>query len=116
MQKFFITLDEFESKTLSKDTSFQIINVLRSKVNEQFLVGVIDKTYLVQISKIEGKTVSFEVMEEKTGNSELPFFVSLFQGYPKGDKLENIIKYGTQLGVSEFHPTLMKRSVLADSS
>ena len=111
MQKFFITLDEFESKILSKDTSFQIINVLRSKVNDQFLVGVIDKTYLVQISKIEGKTVSFEVMEEKTGNSELPFFVSLFQGYPKGDKLENIIKYGTQLGVHEFHPTLMKRSV-----
>ena len=111
MQKFFITLDEFESKTLSKDTYFQIINVLRSKVNDQFLVGVIDKTYLVQISKIENKNVAFEVIEEKTGNSELPFFVSLFQGYPKGDKLENIIKYGTQLGVSEFHPTLMKRSV-----
>ncbi len=111
MQKFFITLDEFESKILSKDTSFQLINVLRSKVNDQFLVGVIDKTYLVQISKIENKNVAFEVIEEKTGNSELPFFVSLFQGYPKGDKLENIIKYGTQLGVHEFHPTLMKRSV-----
>ena len=111
MQKFFITLDEFESNILSKDTSFQLINVLRSKVNDQFLVGVIDKTYLVQISKIENKNVAFEVIEEKTGNSELPFFVSLFQGYPKGDKLENIIKYGTQLGVHEFHPTLMKRSV-----
>ena len=44
MQKFFITLDEFESNVLSKDTSFQLINVLRSKVNDQFLVGVIDKT------------------------------------------------------------------------
>ena len=111
MQKFFITLDEFENKVLTKDTSFQLINVLRSKVYDQFLVGVIDKTYLVQISKIENKLVAFEVIEEKTGNSELPFFVSLFQGYPKGDKLENIIKYGTQLGVHEFHPTLMKRSV-----
>ena len=111
MQKFFITLDEFESKMLTKDTSFQLINVLRSKVNDQFLVGVIDKTYLVQISKIENKNVAFEVIEEKTGNSELPFFVSLFQGYPKGDKLENIIKYGTQLGIHEIHPTLMKRSI-----
>lgn len=111
MQKFFITLDEFENRVLTKDTSFQLINVLRSKVDDQFLVGVIDKTYLVQISKIENKLVAFEVIEEKTGNSELPFFVSLFQGYPKGDKLENIIKYGTQLGVHEFHPTLMKRSV-----
>ena len=111
MQKFFITLDEFENRALTKDTSFQLINVLRSKVDDQFLVGVIDKTYLVQISKIENKLVAFEVIEEKTGNSELPFFVSLFQGYPKGDKLENIIKYGTQLGVHEFHPTLMKRSV-----
>ena len=111
MQKFFITLDEFESKVLSKDTSFQLINVLRSKINDKFLVGVIDKTYLVQISNIENKLVSFEVIETLNGNSELPFFVSLFQGYPKADKLENIIKYGTQLGVNEFHPTLMKRSI-----
>ena len=65
MQKFFITLDEFENRVLTKDTSFQLINVLRSKVDDQFLVGVIDKTYLVQINKIENKLVAFEVLKKK---------------------------------------------------
>ena len=53
MQKFFITLDEFENRVLTKDTSFQLINVLRSKVDDQFLVGVIDKTYLMGKTTID---------------------------------------------------------------
>lgn len=111
MQKYFITQKEFEEKILDKETSFQIINVLRSRINDQFLIGYDEKTYLAQIDQIENKVVRFSILEEKNGNHELPFFVSLFQGYPKSDKLENIIKYGTQLGVSEIHPTLMTRSV-----
>ncbi len=111
MQKYFISDLEFSSKILTNEVAFQIINVLRGKVKEQFLIGVSGKTYLAEITGIKNKEVEFEIISEKDGNFELPFFVSLFQGYPKADKLENIIKYGTQLGVYDFHPTLMKRSI-----
>lgn len=111
MQKFFISLEEFESTCFSKETSHQIINVLRSKVHDQFYIGVNCSTYLAEITEIGNKEVKFRVVEEVAGNFELPVFVSLFQGYPKGDKLESIVKYGTQLGISEIHPTLMMRSI-----
>ncbi|MDE7095829.1 MAG: 16S rRNA (uracil(1498)-N(3))-methyltransferase, partial [Anaeroplasmataceae bacterium] len=74
--------------------------------------GIDRKTFLAEITEIGNKDVKFRVVEEVAGNFELPVFVSLFQGYPKGDKLESIIKYGTQLGVCEIHPTLMTRSIV----
>ncbi|MDE6241712.1 MAG: 16S rRNA (uracil(1498)-N(3))-methyltransferase [Anaeroplasmataceae bacterium] len=112
MQKFFISSEEFENKCLSKEVSYQIKNVLRGKVHDQFLIGVDRTTFLAEIEEIGNKDVKFRVVEEVAGNFELPVFVSLFQGYPKGDKLESIIKYGTQLGISEIHPTLMTRSIV----
>ena len=111
MQKYFISSEDFNELCITGNDAFHIINVMRCKINDQVLVGSNNKTYLVAIKSLEKKLVKFEILEEKTGNTELPFFVSLFQGYPKADKLENIIKYGTQLGVSEFHPTLMRYSV-----
>ncbi len=111
MQKYFISLEEFEKATLTDELAFQIRNVLRGRIGESFFVGVKEKTYLAEITEIGNKEIKFRVVKEETGNFELPFFVSLFQGYPKMDKLENIIKYGTQLGVQEIHPTLMRRSI-----
>lgn len=111
MQKYFISLEELESNCLSKEIAYQIKNVLRGKVHDQFLIGVNHSTYLAEITEIGNKDIKFGVVEEVTGNFELPVFVSLFQGYPKADKLESIIKYGTQLGISEIHPTLMTRSI-----
>ncbi|MDE6661514.1 MAG: 16S rRNA (uracil(1498)-N(3))-methyltransferase [Anaeroplasmataceae bacterium] len=112
MQKFFISSQEFESCCLSKEIAYQIKNVLRGRVKDQFLIGVDTKTFLAEITEIGNKDVKFRVVEEVAGNFELPVFVSLFQGYPKGDKLESIIKYGTQLGISEINPTLMARSIV----
>ncbi|MBD5391148.1 16S rRNA (uracil(1498)-N(3))-methyltransferase [bacterium] len=111
MQKFFISLEEFQKETLTGEVAFQVKNVLRSKVGDQFLLGVVPKTYLAEIITIENKEIKFRVVKEVTGNFELPVFVSLFQGFPKADKLESIIKYGVQLGVSEIHPILMNRSI-----
>ena len=112
MQKFFISSTELENKCLSKDIAYQVKNVLRGKVKDQFLIGIDGKTFLAEITEIGNKDVKFRVVEEVAGNFELPVFVSLFQGYPKGDKLESIIKYGTQLGISEVYPTLMTRSIV----
>ena len=111
MQKFFISLEEFEATTIVGEAAYQIKNVLRGKAGDQVLVGLQGKTYLAEVTEIHNKEIKFRVVKEETGNFELPVFVSLFQGYLKGDKLESIIKYGTQLGVGEIHPTLMSRSL-----
>ncbi len=112
MQKFFITPEEFHQKRILFDIAFQIKNVLRGKLNDEFLIGVQDKTFLVRITKIESNEIHFGVIQEETGNQELPVFVTLFQGYPKGDKMETIIKTATQLGIYEVCPTITHRSIV----
>ncbi len=112
MQKYFISRECFERRVLEGDTAFQIKTVLRGKIKDQFLLGVDAQSYLVEITKMTSKEVFFEVIEEQTKNVELPFVVDLYQGFPKGDKLEQIIKYGTQLGMGAIYPVIMKRSVV----
>lgn len=85
---------------------------MRYKVGDLILVAYNSRSYLARLTMITDKEVSFEIVEEKTENREFPFFIHLFQGYPKGDKLENIIKYGTQLGVRAVCPVLMQYSVV----
>lgn len=111
MQKYFISSNELENKIITSDDVFHIKNVMRARIGDEILVSDQRNTYLAKITLIGNKEVSFEIIEEQNGNLELPFFVSIFQGYPKGDKLEDVIKHGTELGVSEVVPTLMKRSV-----
>ncbi|MCR5113692.1 MAG: 16S rRNA (uracil(1498)-N(3))-methyltransferase [Acholeplasmatales bacterium] len=111
MQKYFIEQDKLKAGIIDTDDAFHITTVMRSKIGDQILVGDNSKTYLAEIKSLSNTLVTFEIIEERTGNYEMPVFVTIFQGYPKGDKLEDVIKHGTELGASEFIPTIMKRSV-----
>ena len=110
MQKYFISNEELLNLKITGDDVFHIKNVMRSRIGDEILIGANSKSYLAKITKIADE-VSFEIIEEKIGNHELPVFISIFQGYPKSDKIEEIIKHSTELGASEIVPTLMKRSV-----
>ncbi len=112
MQKFFIEKENFENKILTGETAYQLKNVLRAKPKDQILLGYQTKSYLAEITKITSSEVFFEVIEENTKNHELPIIVDLFQGVPKKDKLEQIIKYGTQLGIHQITPVQMDRSIV----
>ena len=110
MQKFMISEADFTNRTLSPDLIYQCVKVLRYKINDEFIVGLNNKNYLVVIRNITDKTLIYEIKEELNIDTELDVFVTIIQGYPKGDKFEDIIKHGTQLGAAAFVPCLMKRS------
>lgn len=111
MQKYFISDDDFSNNKITSDDVFHISNVMRFKIGEKILIGNNKKTYIASITEITKNFVAYEIIEEKIGNTELPVFVSIYQGYPKGDKLDDIIKHATELGVSKITPTIMTRSV-----
>lgn len=110
MQKYFISNDDFINNKITGDDVFHIKNVMRGRIGDEILVSNQQTTVLAKITRLD-KEVCFEIIKEEIGNHELPVFVSIFQGYPKGDKIEDIIKHGTELGAYEFIPTIMKRSV-----
>lgn len=112
MQKYFISKTELNNKKITSDDVFHIKNVMRFKPSDRFIVSNMEEEYLVSISEISKNFVSFEIVQEIINNNELKCKVDIFQGYPKGDKIEDIIKHSTELGVNSIYPTMMKRSIV----
>ena len=110
MQKFFIEEVDFNNHTLPNDLIYQASKVLRYQINDQFIIGVNNKNYLVRITKINLKELTYEIVEELAINNELDIKVTIIEGYPKGDKFEEIIKHSTELGAYGFIPCLMERT------
>ena len=110
MQKFIIEKDYFNRQTLPQDLIYQCNKVLRFTTNSRFIVCVDKANYIVQITNINDKDLSYNVIEKIDLDTEIDQLITIIQGYPKGDKFEEIIKHGTELGATEFIPCIMKRT------
>ena len=89
-----------------------ICNVLRMQIGDTFLVSCGGISCLCRLERIEDDTVVAEIIEEDYRNTELPVRFYLFQGLPKGDKLELIIQKTVELGVAGIIPVEMSRCVM----
>lgn len=90
-----------------------IRNVLRMKPGED--VRVNDgrgKTYLCCISSYEEQTAVLDILKKLDSDTELPSRIILFQGLPKGDKMEWIVQKAVELGAYSIVPFAAKRSVV----
>ncbi len=89
-----------------------IRNVLRMKAGEQ--VRISDQQgqdFLCRIDKLEESRILLRI-QEKCQGTEPPIKITLFQGLPKGDKMELVVQKGVELGVSEIVPVAMQNCVV----
>ena len=70
------------------------------------------RAYFCTIESISEKDVWAVIDEVDEKGTELPCRVVLFQGLPKGDKMELIIQKAVELGVNEVVPVAMKNCVM----
>lgn len=91
-----------------------IKNVLRLKPGDEISVsnGVDGRDYRCGIEAVTDTEVVCSLRFIKEDGVELPARVYLFQGLPKGDKMELIIQKMVELGVYEIVPVAMKRCVV----
>ena len=89
-----------------------IRNVLRMQIGDTFLVSCAGFSHLCRLDAFEGDAVIAQMIEENYQDTELPVRFVLFQGLPKGDKLEWIIQKTVELGVAEIVPVEMNRCVV----
>lgn len=88
-------------------------NVLRMKPGEDVRVSDgREKTYLCCIRSFEGQTAVLDILKELDSDTELPSRIVLFQGLPKGDKMEWIVQKAVELGAYRIVPFAAKRSVV----
>lgn len=90
-----------------------IKNVLRMRVGEEISVsnGLDGREYRCGIAALEEERIVCELRFIKEDQVELPAEVYLFQGLPKGDKMELIVQKTVELGVCKIIPVAMKRCV-----
>jgi len=68
--------------------------------------------YIGEISTISKGKVEVKIQEKKISDTEPPIEVTLFQGIPKGAKMEMIIQKCTELGIHSIIPLNTSRTVV----
>lgn len=115
MHHFFVTPEQMKEQTIwirGLDVN-HIKNVLRMKVGEELQISDgNNKKYLCEIASISSEEVCVFIKEELVSDTELPSKIYLFQGLPKGDKMELIVQKAVELGVYEIIPVATKRAVV----
>lgn len=90
-----------------------ITKVLRLGVGDEIEIcnrAKID--YVAAISSLENKQVICDILEKKLSNTEAPIAITLFQGIPKGSKMDLIIQKGVEIGFNKIVPFTSERCVV----
>lgn len=115
MYHFFVEQEQIGAELISVTGSDvnHIKNVLRMKPGETVLIS--SRTggdYLCKVAEIQQEEVQMEILEARESKMELPARIHLFQGLPKGDKMELIIQKAVELGVYRIIPVDTRRTVV----
>lgn len=112
MQKLFVDFVPENKITLNDEQSRHIAKSLRMKKGDMLTLSCQDgNDYGCIIDEITKDAVTLSVCYRQANGSEPTVKVTLYQGVPKGDKLEDVIQKCTELGITSVCPVLTHRSV-----
>jgi len=90
-----------------------IRHVLRMRPGEEVLISDgRGKEYHCELISLGEEQVTARICWVLAGNAELPSRITLYQGLPKGDKLEWIIQKCVELGVDRIVPVSTRRTIV----
>ena len=115
MHRFFADESQFTEAgvTIAGDDVKHIARVLRLKSGDTISVCNKNKTdFICSIREIDKDFVTADILEKIPNANESNLDITLYQGFPKGDKLDLIIQKSVELGVNRIVPVVMKRTVV----
>lgn len=115
MYQFFVDDAQIgrEFVTITGGDVNHIKNVLRMKAGEKIRISNQQgRDYYCEISEVTDTFVQADILNEDVASTELPSKIYLFQGIPKGDRMETVIEKAVELGVYEIIPVAMKYCVV----
>ena len=96
---------------LDEADSYHALHVLRLGPGDQAEVVFRGERYLAVIESCQGTGVTLAPLE-KLPSTEPRLSVTLFQGLPKGDKMDLIVQKACELGVARIVPVSFSRSIV----
>ena len=118
MSRFFVNPEDIAEKYIylsDKTDLHHMKKVLRLRVGDE--VDISDGEAWEDRTKIEeiGDDEAVLLIEDKQKFAREPkLIVTLYQGIPKGSKMEEIIQKSVELGVHDIVPVFMERTVVVD--
>lgn len=115
MHQFFVDDSQIgrEFITITGQDVNHIKNVLRMKTGEKIRVSnQAGRDFFCLISEVTEEFVQADILKEEAASTELPGKIYLFQGIPKGDRMETVIEKAVELGVYEIIPVAMRYCVV----
>lgn len=114
MHRFFANKDQLmENEILitGKDVK-HIKDVLRLNPKDKIEVAIEGYIYICEIISLKKDKILTGIIEKYKGSNESPIHIVLYQGLAKGNKMDTIIQKCTEIGVKDFYPVALKRSVV----
>ncbi len=114
MHQFFVEDGQIgrEFITITGSDVNHIKNVLRMHPGETIRVSGQEKDYFGKILELTDTFVQVGIVDGNAPSTELSGKVFLFQGIPKGNRMETVIEKAVELGVFEIIPVDMRYCVV----
>ena len=115
MYQFFVEDDQIGADVINitgADVN-HIRNVLRMKPGEQVRISnQRGRDFLCSVAALSEHEVLLNIEQRDIKSTELSSRIYLFQGIPKGERMETVIEKAVELGVHEIIPVAMKYCVV----
>lgn len=116
MPKFFVKENQIKDNKIyiiNEDVN-HVKNVLRMKKEDNIRICNEDsgKNYDTKITEIEKDKIICEIINQVDDIIKSNVKITIYQGLPKSDKMEQIIQKNTEIGVVKFVPVIMKRTII----
>ncbi|MEA4922608.1 MAG: RsmE family RNA methyltransferase [Eubacteriaceae bacterium] len=118
MSRFFVDPAAVGENTILIDGEDvrHITKVLRLKEGDRIEVSDSGEwEYSCEIVSMSSSMIGAKIIDKQRFAREPEIKVTLFQGVPKGSKMEQVVQKCTELGVHEIVPVFMTRSVVTDN-
>lgn len=116
MRKFFTDfeyVDGMETIQIEENEAKHIIKVLRFKVGDRFIISNFkNQSFEGELINSDLKCCVVKLLNSVDISNKSNVNITIFQGYPKGDKLDLIVQKLTEIGVKNIIPILTNRTVM----
>lgn len=114
MPRFFTPTENFDGDRviITGEDAYHIARALRMAVGDPITVADMQgREHSCRLTKIRDEVCECEILSTTEGKTESPVDITLFMGYPKGDKLEVVIQKAVELGVTRIVPFESSRCI-----
>lgn len=112
MTRFFLDHVSGDRVELGKEDSHHLLKVMRAAVGEPFTAVAGGIAFTCRLAEVDGGRAVGEVISQAPATGEPPVKITLMQGLAKGDKMEEIVQHGTEIGICGFVPVATSRAVV----